>query len=100
MRKPLRTVCGNVMMKLLLLLWISALLLSGCTIAPLNLSNQPRKVTGTCPHLAAPPDSAVTALADDAKVHPATGRWLIALSKHYDSLDVCTGNTAPAHHAP
>lgn len=76
------------------LLCMLALPLAACSPEQLMaaLTNrQPETVVGVCPSLPAPPDSAVTALDQDAARNPETAAWEIALAKHYDKLDACAG---------
>ena len=68
------------------------LLLTGCAKGPnlLDLTLKPRTVTVIqCPQLAPPPEATVDALEADAKVHPETGKWAVALEKHLTKLETC-----------
>lgn len=71
--------------------------LSGCDLGPLvgflQLVVHPKTETVVvveCPPLDPPNDEAIDALAADAKVHPATGRWAVKLEKHLEKLDSCS----------
>lgn len=74
------------------LLLVTTASLSGCAKGPnlLDLTLKPRTVTVvTCPQLAPPPEATVDALEADAKVHPETGKWAVALEKHLTKLETC-----------
>lgn len=67
-------------MRLIAILVILILPMSACSTA---------RVSGSCPALAPPPETAIAALqqASDS----ATDAWVVDLSRHYDKLEICAG---------
>lgn len=63
--------------------------LSGCASDMQKALSLTLKPVIECPPLDPPPESAIDALEADAKVHPETGEWAVALEKHLTKLDAC-----------
>lgn len=72
-------------MKSILMAALLTMPLAGCATVP----RAPVPVPGVCPDLPAPPDKAINALDAAARLDAEVAGWVIALSQHYDALDVC-----------